>query len=182
MARTPKKPIRKGKTKSSTTPQNDNASAKDRPLSLRGERAWKEIEKLYRQINDLIDGLQDEDRNPAFARFQDLADKIKSRWWTPIKASTLGKFFEQGALHGVEVGEMIQDAKKEVKDRFTRKPRMTERNNKIVQLHEEEKLSFGGIGLRLQELNPKWVRRNGKPLSRDAAEKAYHRTKTKAKD
>jgi hypothetical protein len=181
MARTSKKPIRKGTAKSSTSSQNNNASAKERPLSMRAKRAWKEIEKLYRQINALIDCLQDEDRNPVFARFQDLADKIKSRWWTPHTASTLGKSFEQGALLGLDFGKKIKEEAKKMKDHYTPKPRMTERNKEIVRIHDEEDLSFGKIGRRLQQLNPKWVGGDGKPLSRDATEKAYHRTKTEAK-
>jgi hypothetical protein len=82
---------------------------------------------------------------------------------------------------GVELGEkavmMKDEAVKRVKDRLTGKPRNTERDAEIVRLRDQEKLSFGKIGYRLVKINSAWANKKGKPMSRDAVEKAYHRMK-----
>jgi hypothetical protein len=53
-----------------------------------------------------------------------------------------------------------------------------DRNAAIMRLRDVDGLDFGKIPRRLQEINPAWVGKNGKLLSRDTVEKAHHRTKT----
>jgi hypothetical protein len=57
------------------------------------------------------------------------------------------------------------------------KPRKTARDDEIVRLRDEEGKTFGEIGRLLLVKNPAWTGKGGKPLSRAAAEKAYHRRK-----
>ena len=57
------------------------------------------------------------------------------------------------------------------------KPRKTDRDDEIVRLHDDEGVSFGAMGQELIALNPAWTRKGGAPLTRAAAEKAYHRRK-----
>jgi hypothetical protein len=53
-----------------------------------------------------------------------------------------------------------------------------ERNAAIVRQHDQENVSFGRMGRVLASMNPKWTDKDGKPLSRAAVEKAYHRFKS----
>ncbi len=55
--------------------------------------------------------------------------------------------------------------------------RTANRDAVIVQLRDKEALTFGVIARRLLSINPAWSRPVGRPLSRDAVEKAYHRQK-----
>jgi hypothetical protein len=73
--------------------------------------------------------------------------------------------------------ELIEQGKAIGRHERNAKPRNTERDDQIVRLHDEEGKSFGIIGRLLAELNPAWVGKNGKPLSRAAATKAYNRRK-----
>jgi len=59
------------------------------------------------------------------------------------------------------------------------KPRNEERDKEIVRLRDEEDKSFGQIPRALKAKNPKWVRPDGGPLTRDTVEKAYKRYKEK---
>jgi hypothetical protein len=57
------------------------------------------------------------------------------------------------------------------------KPRKTDRDDEIVRLRDKEGKTFGEIGRALVRANPKWCRKDGSPLTREAVEKAYHRRK-----
>lgn len=59
------------------------------------------------------------------------------------------------------------------------KPRNTDRDDEIVRLYDQDGRTFGEIPLLLKLTDPSWVGAEGKPLSRDAVEKAYHRRKQK---
>jgi hypothetical protein len=89
-----------------------------------------------------------------------------------------GRALADQVFHGIKAMAATVEAR--VKERFTPKPRNTERDEKIVALHDEDGLSFGRIGRRLAALNPRWGGKGGRPLSRDAVEKAYHRRKGRA--
>ena len=55
--------------------------------------------------------------------------------------------------------------------------RYQNRDDEIVRLYDVEDKTFGEIPAQLLLLNPKWCRNGGGPITRDAAEKAYHRRK-----
>lgn len=59
----------------------------------------------------------------------------------------------------------------------TVKPRNADRDKEIVRLHDEEGKSFGEIARLLCKKNASWCRKDGKQLSRDTVERAYHRQK-----
>ena len=52
-----------------------------------------------------------------------------------------------------------------------------DRDKEIVRLHDEDGKTFGQIGRLLQIANEKWVGKNGKPITSNAAEHAYRRFK-----
>jgi hypothetical protein len=58
--------------------------------------------------------------------------------------------------------------------------RTAARDAVIVQLRDDERLTFGKIPRRLRSMNAAWARKGGTPLSRDTVEKAYHRQKGRA--
>ena len=57
------------------------------------------------------------------------------------------------------------------------KPRKTDRDDEIVRLRDVEGKSFGEIPRILLRKNQSWGSGEGKPITRDAVEKAYHRRK-----
>jgi hypothetical protein len=84
-----------------------------------------------------------------------------------------------------EIGDVVEQVAARVRkreadyQRMLPKPRKEERDAAIVRLHEQEGVSFGRMGRCLAAMNPAWVHKDGKPLSRAAAEKAYHRHKSR---
>jgi hypothetical protein len=56
-------------------------------------------------------------------------------------------------------------------------PEIIRRDTEIIRLRDKEKKTFGEIGRLLLVKNPAWSGKEGKPLSRAAVEKAYHRRK-----
>lgn len=67
--------------------------------------------------------------------------------------------------------------KEKLKEARDPKPRKTDRDDEIVRLRDIEEKTFGEIGPALVRKNPKWCGKSGKPLTRDAVEKAYYRRK-----
>jgi hypothetical protein len=72
------------------------------------------------------------------------------------------------------VSALVSEQNKEKRDA---KPRNTDRDDEIVRLYDVEGKTFGEIPRMLILKNPLWCGKNGKPISRDAAEKAFHRRK-----
>ena len=57
--------------------------------------------------------------------------------------------------------------------------RMSERDQMIIKLRDEEGISFGEIAIRLKTLDPKWVRNDGTRLKPKTVEQAYKRGKAR---
>lgn len=68
-------------------------------------------------------------------------------------------------------------AKARLKEERDPKPRNTERDDEIVRLRDDERKTFGEIPRLLIRKNSAWVGKDGKPLTRDATERAYRRRK-----
>ena len=63
------------------------------------------------------------------------------------------------------------------KDAHYPKPRNTERDAEIVRLRDMEGKSFGQIPRLLIQKDQSWCGKNGRPMTRDAVERAYWRRK-----
>jgi hypothetical protein len=77
-----------------------------------------------------------------------------------------------------QASKMFLDFTDAENKRRSRPVKNAERDEAIVHLRDQKKISFGRMGRELVSLNPAWTGKNGKPLTRAAAEKAYHRRKS----
>jgi hypothetical protein len=113
----------------------------------------------------------EETKAKAIRQIHTLLDRV-------YDAATVGDYPSvKGLLMNEELKRMADIFREEFRRR-SRPVRNTQRDAAIVQLHDKEGVSFGGIGKRLVVMNSVWAGKNGKPLSRMAAEKAYHRYKS----
>ena len=153
------------------------------------EQVWSDIEAKYKGINELIASLPADEKANLRERFQTLVAQEVPKWWTILlQEMTPDQFTEhlvrcfaaigQGCTEQTFAGIKTMTARIEakVKDHFTVKPRMVERDKEIVRLHEEGK-SFGQIALKLKASNPQWVGKNGKPLATRTVAQAYRRAR-----
>jgi hypothetical protein len=150
----------------------------------------------FEKTRAMIESLPSEERARMAQYFQYQVTVEAPKWWAAVlremtTPQELADFLMHGfatvGLHSYNetfyaIKNMGKRIESEVKDRFTVKPRNVERDSAIVRLHEQEGLTFGQIPRRLQSLNPKWAREGGRPMERDAVEKAYHRMKKRAAD
>src|SRR5262249_17884851 len=88
-----------------------------------------------------------------------------------------------GRLH--QVNETFRNIVNYTRAKYRRGPdaqhaRTAARDAVIVQLRDDEGLTFGKIRWRLLSMNAAWARQDGTPLYRDAVEKAYYRQKGRA--
>jgi hypothetical protein len=72
---------------------------------------------------------------------------------------------------------VVERERERIKKARDPKPRQIERTDEIVRLRDVEGKTFGEIGRILIQKNAKWCGKGGKPMTRDAVEKAYHRRK-----
>jgi hypothetical protein len=135
-------------------------------------------------LADTLEGLSNRDLDRLVdllearkSRFLEMADSRESRLMQ--MGSTLGDFAKVLA-HIAQLKDTQIWILKKVIERRSPKRRKADRDATIVRLYDEGKVSFGRMGKCLLAINPAWAGKDGKPLSRAAAEKAYHRHKSRA--
>jgi hypothetical protein len=146
--------------------------------SKEGDQVWTEIETKYRRLTDLIDSLAAEDeRFFRSTRFQVLASESQSQWWIPRPEHTGSEYLRFCLNAGVQLARTYEKEKQDLKKHFTVKPRMTSRDDAIVRMIDEDKLSWREV-LRIVKANSEWANsERGKPITHRALYAAYTRRK-----
>jgi hypothetical protein len=158
------------------------------------EKVWAEIKATCDRIDHLINGLPPDQKALLVEPLLHLHAQRVSMWWaTVMQGMTPEQFDELMFMHHVSVGvnatrdmfHSIRDmtAKREaaVKDHFTPKPRMTERNAEVVRLRDVEKRSWKEVHQRIRA-NPEWAKdQAGNDISARALKEAYGRLKRAGK-
>jgi hypothetical protein len=161
---------------------------------LTAELVWNAIEVFFPMINDAISRLPENERNKLVSRFQKHIMEEVPKWvrsMVPDMSPTeytdyfIQTMAESGMACTVQsfdaIKEMTENFEKEVKDRFTVKPRMTERDYEVVRLRDQEKRDWKEI-LKLIRSNPTWAKgRDGKLITMKALKAAYGRRKKSSK-
>jgi hypothetical protein len=149
--------------------------------SKEGDQVWTEIETKYRRLNDLIDSLSAEDeRFFRSTRFQVLASEIPSQWWIPIPEHTSSEYLRCCLNAGVQLARTYEKEKQDLRNHFRVKPRMSERDDAVERMIDEEKRSWGEV-LKIIKDNPEWRKsERGRPITGRALRAAYDRRKKAA--
>jgi hypothetical protein len=151
---------------------------------------WREIVASYEKINELIKQLAPQERERLCQMLERLTAEGVIGWWattlkglTPEQAAdfdsrfykTMGFKFLEETWHAIK--NALKATEERVKDHFTPKPRMTERDEEIVRMRDQEGLAWKGILKEIRK-NPAWDKGGrGKSLTVGVLKTAYTRRK-----
>jgi hypothetical protein len=155
-------------------PEGDPSSVTQPDSAEEVELAWCEIEPKALRIAQLVNGLTADEQVHLGMLAGDGDFGYETKWWEPFALLTVAEGLASTVLDGIE---RAKEVAKEVRDHYTPKPRMTERDDEIVRLRDEEQLSWKEIRKKIRG-DPRWAKgRNGKPISEGALRLAYNRHK-----
>jgi hypothetical protein len=156
------------------------------------DQVLAEIEARNRRINDLIESLPEEERGRLLDQFRQRSAEEIGKWfgtlmkgWSPEQCAGIlfslfkdvGDKITEEMFHGIR--NMGKDTEARVRDRFTVKPRMVQRDDEVVRLRDEKKLSWYEI-LNHFRKSKKWAKNQGGRLITIKALKAAYRRRKQA--
>jgi hypothetical protein len=177
-----------------TGPQKVLASAETSGPGITAMDVWCEIAASYEKVNELIKRLSPQERERLCHMFERVTVEGVIGWWgtmlkglTPEQAAdfdskfykTMGFKFLEETFHVIKNELKVREER--VKDHYTPKPRMTERDEEIVRLRDQEGLAWKGILKEIRK-NPAWDKGGrGKSVTVGVLKTAYTRHKKLAK-
>jgi len=155
-----------------------------------GEEIWEDFLAAYGKLP--VDGLPDKERYAFHVRLLNWLAEEKLKIEKAMQPGLPAGEYDDLALNGVQVfgmpwvavpvgavNEMAKSIQRQEKAHFLPGPRMTERDEEVVRLRDQEQLDWDEITKRIRS-NPAWATgQGGKKVSKRALMAAYSRRKKK---